>query len=54
MGQRRNDTNKIHYQTTSQIVGEFRKLLRAQTREQKTGLRKSILETMERQRRTLN
>jgi hypothetical protein len=53
-GQWRNEANKIHYQTTSQIVGEFRKLLRAQTREQKRELRKSLLESLARERRKLN
>jgi hypothetical protein len=54
MGQRRNETNKSHRQTTSVIVGDLRKLLRAQTPEQKTELRKSLLESLAREQRKLN
>jgi hypothetical protein len=43
-----------HEHHASQIVREFRKLLHAQTTSQKTELRKNIVETMERERRTAN
>jgi hypothetical protein len=42
------------WQTTAKIVGELRKLLKAQTREQKAELRKSLLESLARKRRTLH
>jgi hypothetical protein len=46
--------NNERYQATSQITRDLRKLLRAQTPNQKAELRKNILEMIERERRTVN
>jgi hypothetical protein len=47
-------TKNQNWQTTPKIVREFRRLLRAQTPQQKQELRKSLLAAMERERRKIN